>query len=70
MMNCSEREVLDVLANPDFLPLWCEPLLKGIIITKSSEGSCSAMQRRADARQREVCGRGDIFTFARLERVS
>jgi hypothetical protein len=56
MMNTSVREVLDVMSNPDFLPLWCEPLHKGVIITKSSEGSCSATQRQPTVGgQREVC---------------
>lgn len=71
MMNCTVREVMDVLANPDFLPLWCEPLHKGVIITKSSEGSCSAMQRqsqRADARQREVCGGNDNMSVVQCRR--
>lgn len=49
----SAREVLDVIGNPDLLRLWCEPI-ENLIVTRSSEGARSAMNRQDDGGDRQV----------------
>lgn len=38
-------DVLDVLGNPDFLRLWCDPI-RSLVIVSSSEGARNAAERR------------------------
>jgi hypothetical protein len=47
------RDVLDVVGNPDFLRLWCDPI-RALVITKSSEGARSATNRGEEGGDREV----------------
>lgn len=53
---CSVRDVLDVVGNPDLLRLWCDPI-RALVITKSSEGARSALNRREEGGNREVSRR-------------
>jgi hypothetical protein len=50
---CSVQDIMDVIGNPDLLRLWCEPV-RTLVVTRSSEGSRSAMNRREPGTDREV----------------
>lgn len=51
--SCTVRDVMDIVGNPDMLRLWCEPV-RALIITRSSEGSRSATNRKESNSEREV----------------
>lgn len=52
--SCSVQDVMDIVGNPDLLRLWCEPV-RTLVVTRSSEGARSAIQRAEPGRgDREV----------------
>lgn len=47
--SCSVQDVMDIVGNPDLLRLWCEPV-RTLVVTRSSEGARSAIQRAEPGR--------------------
>eukprot|EP00545_Synedropsis_sp_CCMP1620_P002598 CAMPEP_0119005658 /NCGR_PEP_ID=MMETSP1176-20130426/1851_1 /TAXON_ID=265551 /ORGANISM="Synedropsis recta cf, Strain CCMP1620" /LENGTH=488 /DNA_ID=CAMNT_0006957493 /DNA_START=62 /DNA_END=1528 /DNA_ORIENTATION=+ len=53
--SCAAQDIMDVIGNPDLLRLWCEPV-RTLIVTRSSEGSRSATNRKEQTTGREYDG--------------
>lgn len=54
-MEATVKDVFHVLANPDLLQLWCEPI-QALVVTRSSDGARSPTNRREESSTREVRG--------------